>query len=444
MVEKYKIYTGFLFSSFWLLACHGFIISDIAPSLQPLVNVIRLYCDIVFLLLGLISLRNRHDIFMTIMIVLLIITSKYVNHQGIIEALNGSRLYIPLMVSIPIIRYMLSSANAKRFVKSFDRQLMIFLYIQAIIIPFQFIRYGANDFVGGSFGNGGSGQVSTMIYVVSFYLLNKRWDFDKSWLANFAENKRYFFLLFPTFLNETKISFVFLFLYFLLLIKRDGKFFMRILLLSPIVAVLIVGLGYVYLNASQQDADNVLSMEYIDTYLTGGEDADELIDLAILIQDEDLIAEDHTLWALDLPRFVKLYKVRDALEDSGGGLMLGAGVGQFKGGSIIGRSHFAKKNNWLLQGSVVGLFWILIELGILGAIWIFATLIYLLRLPLPGKMGFNFKFYLTCVWGLVLIYDPQLSQIVPVFITTYVAMTGLQPESCQRITALASDNKRRG
>lgn len=444
MVEKYKIYTGFLFSSFWLLVCHGFIFEDFFPGLKPVVIPIKIYCDFVFLTLGLISLRSRRDIVMTLLMAGIIFASKMVNHQSLVEVFNGFRLYIPLMVSIPILRYMLNSKNACRFVQSLDTQLLYFLYIQAVVMLYQFLRYGANDNVGGTFGFGGSGPISTLIYVVSFYLLNKRWDFERNWLENFSHNKQYFFLLIPTFLNETKISFVFILVFFFLLIKRDRKFIIRIAFLSPVAAIAICILGYVYLKASEQEAAQVFTIENINNYLTGGEGVDELIDLAIIIQDKDLVAEDQSVWALDLPRFVKLYKVREALGDSDGGLLLGAGVGQFKGGSILGKTHFAKMNAWLLNGSIVSLFWILIELGILGTIWLLATLIYLLRLPLKGAMGINLKVYLSVVWGLILIYDLQLSTMLTVFITTYVAMTGLQPESCQRVTASASDNKRRG
>lgn len=444
MVEKYKIYTGFLFSSFWLLVCHGFIFDDFFPGLEFLKSPIRVFCDFVFLTLGLISLRTRRDIIMTVLLAAIILASKIANSQTWVETLNGFRFYIPLMVSIPILRYMLVSKNACRFVRSMDLQLLYFLYIQAVVMTFQFLRYGANDNVGGTFGFGGSGPVSTLIYVISFYLLNKHWNFEKSWVENFSNNKQYIFLLFPTFLNETKISFIFILVYFLLLIKRDRKFIIRVAFLSPLAAIIVCALGFVYLKASAQNAEEVFTIENINTYLTGGEDAEELVDLAIMIQYEGLDQDDQSIWALDLPRFIKLYKTRTALKDSKGGILLGAGVGQFKGGTIIGKTHFARKNAWLLKGSIVSLFWILIELGLLGAIWLIVTLVYLLRLPLKGTMGINLKIYLSIIWGLILIYDTQFSTMFTVFITTYVAMTGLQSESCQRVTASASDNKRRG
>ncbi len=438
MVEKYKLYTGFLFSALWLRMGYGFIYDEFMPFMQPTVPAILFIVDAIILILGIIALKDLRDKIVYFLLVALIIASKVVNHQSIVETLNGFRLYIGLVSAVPIIRYLLDSKNAARFVSSFDRQLHIFLYIQVFCLVWQFLKYGANDHGGGTLGYGGSGAISTMIYISSFYLLNKKWDFDGDWKVNLVENKKYFILLFPTFLNETKISFIYLILYFLLLIRRDRMFVLRMVVLVPTMIIAAIGVGILYINATKQDADEVFSMDYIEYYLSGGQDVEDVINLAVRIQEEDLFSDE--LWSIDLPRFAKLFQTEEALKSTEGGYLLGAGVGQFRGGSVMGKSRFATKFNWLLKGSIPSLFWLLIELGLLGVLWFAGNLISALMIKNPGSRGTNLRFYIFMVWLLILFYDMQLSFIPTVFVSMYALLTGLQPS---REAMLAYEKERR-
>lgn len=429
MVEKYKIYSGTLFVLFWVASCWGVVYRAVCPDNTIVRAMLFLFIDVTLLIVGLWALRNKADIAMFVLFFVLAIISGYLNNEGLISTLNGIRPYFPLLTCLPIIRYCLSGKNAKRFVASFDRQLMIFLYLQAIIVPIQFLVFGANDEVGGTFGNGGSGMVSTLIYIISFYLLSKRWGRDKTWIKNFSENKKYFFLLFPSFLNETKVSFIYLIAFLVLFYPLGRKFLWRSVAMLPVIGILIWGLITIYhATTAGSQFDDIFTYENMSVYLSGGGETEKLIEQAIYFQDSGLIDEDATIFSLDLPRFTKLFLVPDALDFAKGGWLFGAGPGQFKGGSVIGATPFARNFAWLLRGSVPSLFYIVIELGVLGTLW---TIIQLLRALFPPSRAFlgkNIMLYVLLIWIVVLFYDRQIINFVPLFITTYVAFNRYQPQ----------------
>lgn len=422
MVEKYKIYTGALFFTLWVACCWGFVASDIIPALESATPGVMLFIDGMFLCLGLIALRTRRDWMILISLWVIILISMFLNHESFVSTLNGFRSYIGLCMCVPIVRRMLTSRYASRFMKSVDRQLFILLCLQAICIPIQFKRYGATDAVGGTFGNWATGVVSTLIYVISFYLMCRHWNPERSYWRNLWANKIYIILLFPSFLNETKISFIFLALYFPLLLTLDRKMIARLLVAMPLLIALMCGAGYFYINAT--DNEKALSLDYVSTYLTGGDEVQELVELSVRVQDEGL--ETDKIWAIDLPRFLKLTLVPEALDATKGGLLFGAGVGQFKGGTVMGRTYFSRNYNWLLRGTVPFLFYILIELGFMGVIWLLSNLLTVLCKPVSGgEHNLNIKIYIAAIWFVGLLYDQQLTTIASSFITFYLCLSGI-------------------
>lgn len=430
MVNKYKLFSGLLFGSIWTLLCIGFIATEI-PPVEKLVPIVSLLTDAVFVMLGLWCTRSRRDIIVTATFFIIVLFSKYFNHQGLFAVFNGVRDYIGLLMCAPIIRYLLRSKYAEDFTKRMDSLCWKFLYIQAVCITYQFLRYGANDNGGGSFGWGGSGQVSTLIYLVSFYLLSKKWDFYRNWFQNLKENKANFLLLYPTFLNETKISFIYLLIYFLLLFPLDRKYVLRMCAFVPLLFVLFGVVFMAYLNATKQDENTVLSKDFFDAYLFGGEDPQQLIDLALLVQEEEV--ETDNLWVVDIPRFTKLFAVPDMLSSTSGGWLWGAGVGQFKGGTLVEQSKFARKYWYLMGGTAPTLFRILIDLGIIGAIWTIVNLLTILFTPNTSPFAAQIRLYLFAAWGLIMFYDQELTVVLSVWFMFYIAMSGLQPAGLQRV-----------
>ncbi len=59
MVEKYKFYTRLFFGAMWVLLCYGFVRDEFIPALAGLQPFANLLCDIVFLFLGIVTLRSQ-------------------------------------------------------------------------------------------------------------------------------------------------------------------------------------------------------------------------------------------------------------------------------------------------------------------------------------------------------------------------------------------------
>jgi hypothetical protein len=424
MVDRYKLMTGILFTALWIQLCWGFVCTDLITALEPTRSYVNMLCDLAYVVLGVSTIKNRRDTIVLVSFCAIGGLSAFVNHQGCIEFVNGCRDFVGLLFAAPIIRYMLISNDSERFVKSFDKMLYIFLWLQVPCLVSQFIRFGAGDAGGGSLGKFASGQVSTLIYIISFYLINKEWNENKSYFQNLWANRVYVFLLFPTFLNETKISVLYFMFYFVLLIVIDKKVIGKLIFALPLSLVLFCVAGYIYLVAIDVQSDHFDS-EYFTEYLIG-DDIDHLMELAELVQDE--VIETDNLWVVDLPRYGRFVAVPEILSSStGGGMLLGAGVGQFKGGQVLSTSEFASKYQWFLQGSSIMFFFIVIQLGLIGLIWMMYDLMSILFTSDKHVRANNIKLYMLLVTTLILVYNDQYRSFYICMIMFYICLRGLQP-----------------
>ncbi len=368
MIDKYTLYYRTLLITFWVSMTFGFVSEEILPFLQGLKPTVRLLVDAVVLVLGLTLIENRRDkIIAWTFLAMAVVSSLIINRLGFVNTFNGARDFFGLVFVIPIFRYFFNhERGGKEFTDFFDRQLYIFLWLQPFCVLEQFFRYGAGDHVGGSLGNFASGLISLLIYFTSFYLMTRRWDDKLSYIKNISDNRVLVILLFPTFLNETKVSFILLLLYFVLLFKLEWRSVRKLLMAVPLILVAMVGLGALYLNVTDQDADELTSLEFYNEYLVG-EDPEFLIDLAIRVQDGEV--ETDNMWVTDLPRFTRIVQAPEAVRHSKGGLIFGAGLGHFKGGQTLEKTQFGREYGWLIEGSRTWLFILLIEFGVIGVLW---------------------------------------------------------------------------
>ena len=420
MIDRYKFLSGLFFGAMWALLTFGFISEELLPPLASLRSLVFFLCDTIFLVLGIYSLRNKRDIFVVVTFLFIGITSCVLNHIGLLFGLNGARDFFGLLFAVPICRLFLTSKYRERFIESFDKQLLIFLIIQAFCMTWQFVRYGANDHGGGCMGFGFSGIASTLIYIISFYLISKRWKYGNYW-GEMVRNKLYFFLLYPTFLNETKISFVFLLAYFLLLLPFEWKTALKILISLPIMIGAMVGIGIAYLFITGQSVESVFTQAAMDDYLIG-EDPEELLDLAQYVQDGTYDIED--IGVLDIPRFTKIFFIPEALDDAEGGELWGAGLGQFKGGSLMELTPYAEKWNWVLSGSIPYLFFVMIQLGVLGLAWFLYTVATLFLHKSKVFMGLNIKLFILLIFSLIMTYNDSLRFFPFCAIIFYILIVG--------------------
>ena len=422
MIEKYKIYTCLLSAFLWLSLCWGFVQDELVPGLEHVRSFVFLFADFVFLVLGLYALRSRRDVYIVISFLLILLFSAVLNRQGIVTIFNGSRDFIGLLLAAPVIRMLLLSKYSERFERSFDRQLLVFLSLQTVCVTWQFFKYGPGDYVGGSMGEGASGTISVLIYFISFYLLIRRWDCELSYFMNIRKNFLLVFLLYPTFLNETKISLVLFVFYFILLVKIDRDIVLKAMKMFPIIIVLSIASVTVYSYVVDTDAGDVFTEDNMYNYFIG-EDIDYLIDVAMKVQDQEI--ETDNVWAVDIPRISKLVLAPVILDDTGGKIWLGAGVGQFKGASVIGQTSFARKNNWFLQGSRPLLFFIIVQLGVIGLIWLLINLITIVQTGDRFTFAWNIRLYLYLLIAMSMLYNDSFRLYPYCFILFYIAMTGL-------------------
>jgi hypothetical protein len=353
-------------------------------------------------------------------VLIAVVSTILINKESWIALINGSRQFIGVIFWVPIFRYLLTCKRGVEFREKIDKNLFVFLCLQAFCITEQFIRYGANDHGGGSMGNGYSGVISTLICLLSFYFISKKWD-SSHYIESLKKNWLYIFLLYPVFLNETKASFLYLAVYFLLLYKFEIKTVGKLLIAAPLIVAGVVGLYNIYLVATNQQDVDVASEDTMTEYLLST-DIDHLVEVAQAVQDQDI--EPDNVWSVDLPRFAKISLLPSIISDTPGGLLLGAGLGQFKGGTTLELTKFATEYQWILYGSVPMLMFVSIQLGIIGLIWFFYVMIFHIISFSRNDDGFacKMKLFLLAVLTLSLFYNDMFQLAIFTSMYCYLAV----------------------
>lgn len=407
MVEKYKLFSNTLFTLFWVLTCYGFVF-QMLPLPEQLQTYLLLLCDFVLIALGLVLLRNTGDIaIIASFFAISFVSTILVNHLRMIDFVNGSRDFLGLLFVIPILRWFFNSENKERFMCSVDKQLRIWLYLQAVCATIQFMMFDDFDDVGGTMGSGASGFLSMFLYLISFYFVRKNWDCN-NYFRSFRENIKYIVLLYPSFLNETKASFVYLILYFVLLMKFDKTLLYRMFYIIPGSIITVVLLFNIYCSITNQEPDEVFSVKFLEEYMfTGGEDLDFTIEMAQRLQDGEFDDNfDSTYWwTVDVPRYAKFAIVVPIMGSYPGGYIWGLGVGHFKGTRMMESTRFARDYQWAIQGSRVWIFTIFMQLGLLGLIWCIILLVRQLHGHLYGRNAYRMRLYIIACIVVVFFYN---------------------------------------
>lgn len=365
MVRKSTIVIYTLLAAFWLAGCLPFLLQEVTHDQCESINLLaRGLCSLLMMPLGIWTLRHRTDVAIIVVTILLTYYSTcIVNSESIFVWANGLRRYVPYMFVLPIIRYLFEAPERrKRFVRIFDKHLYIFLWIQFPCLTLQAIVWGIGDNGGGTLGWLFSGLISQIIYLVSFYLMVRRWNPQRDYFGNLRDNWVLLVLLFPSFLNETKISFILLMLYFLFLLPFDRYLMRRLLVVVPALLVLMSGSLWFYLSTVDRTG-RILDPEFFSNYVLGS----NMIDWAFELLDSDVDADD--VWEMDYARGIKFALLPTLLERGNeNNEMWGYGVGQFKGGNGMEKTDFAKRYEWMLRGTQTEMFNNVVELGYTGGV----------------------------------------------------------------------------
>lgn len=415
--EKRFLMQRLFFIGFWLATCTGFV-SDLLwgpDTISPLTTLSQLTVDVILLFLAACTVRKSVD-FLLIgsFLVIAVFSGFVVNNDSIVVWLNGLRYFFPVLFMPPILRYFWETEyRHDLFVKSLDKQLFIFLWLQVPAVLFQFFVRGAGDYVGGTMGKGFSGVLSFTIYFASFYLLNKRIDRNNI-LQSLYKNWIYIFLLFPTFLNETKISFGLIIAYFILLLPIDRKYLIRLTFLTPLIVILVgVGASFYYSSVSGEGALE-MDKDFFETYLDA--DLDN-------IEGAAEYAEKNESEMFDIPRFAKLALIPKVFEENPGHNMLGFGLSIYKHGTIVDASDFYNEYDWLMKGTSPQIMSSILQLGILGIIWYcaFFVCLFFIKPSLYPKRNLNMQVFLLLAVIILLFYadlwsNPNFGFIIFTFI----------------------------
>jgi len=405
MKDRSVTYQKIFFSLFWFYATVSFIIGDIFVFLEPLRTYLMFAADCVLALLGICCLRHKIDyIIVGVFTILALVVSLVLNKLSIAFTVNGFRDFFGILFCYPICRYFWDARERHdRFIAQLDKELFRFLVLQSFCIVYQFFAYGTGDLVGGSLGAWRSGEISLLIYLISFYLLSKRID-RHNIIDSVYHNWIYLVLLFPTFLNETKISFVMLALYFILLMPIDRKMFVRLLAATPIFAFLaVIGFMTYRMTADKvNQGKNIFSREYLVEYM-------------IMDIDE---AEGDAKWNMennsdvDIPRITKFLLLQQIDSREPGHILTGFGVGHFKGGTNFAVSEFYNEFDWYLLGTIPYLIHIYLQLGIAGVVWLlcFLPLVFIRKPKLYRVRDLNLQLYIIITIFMVFFYIDVLRQ----------------------------------
>lgn len=413
--KTYSIATGRLVAMivlalFWLNGTYAFLLQfgmNYAQFVARFGNPVTLLSEVTIIALGIVLMRKRSDIFLSSGFMLLtFIVTVIVNDGTVQQWFNGIRFYSGFLFIVPILRFLTDTpARHRYFIHLMDRSLYIFLWLQGPAMIWQLIYYGGWDYGGGTYGVMYSGQISTIIFVISFYLMLKRWDPELNYGKNVKKNWILVFLLYPSFLNETKITFIFLILYFLLLVPIDRKFIKNILIVTPIT-IAFIGISfwiYTQIYGTQENNMDIFSTEYFEYYMFGDDVMLDVIEMAF---------ENSNDFEYDMQRGIKFAALPMVMDRQPSSWIYGYGIGQIKGSSIENPTPFYREYTWLVDGTFMSIALLLIESGILGIIWMVLFLIGLFR-GKSDKLSRNKQLtvFMVILTIMMLSYNTSLSMI---------------------------------
>jgi len=344
-------------------SCSG-LFYQVFPMLEKFSSLLLFSCDSCLVLLALVTLRRKSLKYLFLFIsIILIALIPYTYEDGITlgQFLNGSRDFVPLFFSLIFITNMLYSNYKIIFYQKMNRFILYFLSVQVPICIVQFLIYGMGDEVGGTGGSFGSGNISILIYVGTFYLLSHTANTKKLFEVLF-KNKYLLLLWIPSLINETKITFLLIPLFFLMCFEYN---FRKIIKNTPIVFIgVIFSLAflqmYQYFNEDRSLAE-VMQGGYIVEY-----DLEKSYETIEKYGDE--------LGKYTDSRTLRLILGMLELGKNNMSIIFGKSLGHFKGGTI-GQTKFARENEYVTgKGSKSFILVGLMQIGIVGTVFIYLAI----------------------------------------------------------------------
>jgi len=402
------------FAIFAFNAYQGILVTQFFPGLDRMARLTVVAGDGGLVVMALsVYFRNRRfygAISFVIFVLSSVLTLLYnLDHVGVTDHFNGLRQPLVLLSAVVIVYDILMSSYRDRFVQYFTVALIVFAISQIPSSVWQFLRFGAGDLVGGTYGTtGGSGLVTQLVFMISFYLLVQYGALEGG--TGFAVGKMLLFslLLAPCAINETKIAFIYLAAYIVML-AMSRQNFLRMVLVFGVGGALFYVLG-VYYTQTVKDPTSLLNEKFIESYLFY-----------------------YPKEGVDVPRFQKIALMFGLLSKDFVTFFVGLGYGLFGGTSLLGASRFAR-SLWYFGGSRPLLNTIWIQGGLFATYAIVWASFGYLRGRLADSFCMRrFRLFLGFVILSSWFYNDMLLDrtvaIIVAFLTVWVYLGGIDQEA---------------
>ena len=371
-------------------AFSGAFVSMVMPGADRIVRVLTFGGDaLVLVIAGASLLRNRTFYgvrFFVLFCFISTLTFLYNSEKvGIMTHLNGLREPLFFFSTLIIAYDVMQSYQRETFVKWFTWFLIILAASQLPLVLYQFFKFGAGDYVGGTYGTGGgSGLITRLLFLITFYLITRFGSPDDG--ETFGVTKVFLFsaLLIPCALNETKVAFLFLAAFIVLLTLSRKKAYKAIPFL--VLGLTLIFLLDYYYSATAEDTREVFTLDHLEKYLYSNP----------------------TSAGGDLPRFQRMPIMFRIIGNDIGNMLLGVGYGLFQGGNILGMSRLARSVAYL-TGSRMMLFSLWFQGGLLAVLVVAGTMFWFMGSRLISYHTIKrLKWFIFLQLILVWVYDEAI------------------------------------
>ena len=315
-------------------------------------------------------------------------------------SMNGVREILIIIAMAIFFNKVFAEENeelAEEYVEIMKKFSVIFLIAQLPIAGWQFHQYGPSDYVGGTFGNKGSGILTLSVVCTVFFLSH--------FVRSNTQRVLLYCCLLPLVLNETKISFL-LIPALILFIHFRPK--LKNIIGATVAAALFLFLFNQYYSTQEgTDFDNnlagIFSKDFLDHYLF-----------------DDIYSSE------DIPRFTKIVVGWHLVSEETRTMLFGIEYGIFKGGNIVEASQAGQSMQWLMSGTRPYLFFLLLQGGILLIVGVFWLLFHINKYFVRNNN--KYKTFLFMIFLLILFYNDALRNqgfVVIYFFNAFLANSNL-------------------
>jgi hypothetical protein len=363
----------------------GWLMTQVFPSLDQRFRIVTAALDALLVLLALtVIFRNREYYGVRLLLIFLLAAAVTVIYNsdkiGFLAQINGLRQPIFFLCALIVINDLVESDLRERFIAAFTLFLIIWGVSQIPTSVYQYLKYGANDNVGGTYGlTGGSGLVTQLVFLIAFYLVTRYGATQNGEGFKLSRVLAFSFLFIPCALNETKVSFLLLALYIIMLagVRRVWR----------TIPVLVIG--------------GVLLYAFIYYYQSTVGGVDEITSDKFLYRYLFYDPRQNT----DIPRIQKVFMAVQLVSKDIVSFFFGTGYGLFSGSNLLGTSRFGRSLSYFSgTRSLLSTMWLeggLISVLVFGA----ATTMFFRPTRLKNFVERRFALFVLVSLLLVWVYN---------------------------------------